>query len=54
MFDNIIWDSAEQGICYQGCAFTYCNPLHVGMVIGLMMAIIGIVLLLIRQQEQHP
>ena len=38
---QIIWDTAETGLCYYGNAFTYCNPLHV--VIATVIAIAAIV-----------
>jgi hypothetical protein len=51
---NIIWDSAELGLCYQGCAFTYCNPLHVGMFFGTLITVIVIVIWLNQRKQEQP
>ena len=35
MMPQIIWDTAETGLCRLDNAFTYCNPLHAGIAIAI-------------------
>jgi hypothetical protein len=58
MFENIVWSSAEPGLCYQGCAFMYCNPLHVGIAAGVTMLLLFVFLKWvcapIAVAQEHP